>query len=451
METLNFGLMGAVFIGITLLLVLILYFKIQAFLSLLIASIAIGLLAGMPPSQIVEVVKNGMGNTLGFVATVVGLGALFGAILEQSGGATAIANYLLKSFGEKNASWAMMLTGFIVAIPVFFDVAFIILIPLVYSLQKRTGKSLLFYGIPLLAGLAITHSFIPPTPGPIAVADILGADLGWVILFGAIVGFPAAILSGPLFGKYIAKKIKVGIPNFYEPTEMPAQLPPVRLILGIISIPILLIVLNTVFSGDWGTSMGLSEQFKSILGFLGHPFVALIIANLLAWGLLGLASGYTKNQLLEISSKSLAPAGVIILLTGAGGVLKQMLIETGAGEQLAQSLSGAVNSPLVFAFLVAAIVRVMQGSATVAMITSAGMTASLIEGIALSPVQLSLLVIAVSAGATIFSHVNDSGFWLVNRYFGLTEKQTLQSWSVMTTIISLSAFIFVCVVYVFFS
>lgn len=199
-------LLIAVFAGIVILLFLILKLKIQAFLALLIVCIIVGLLAGMPATYILETMKDGMGSTLGFVATVVGLGALFGGILEQSGGAQRLASYMLAKTGEKKAPWAMMITGFAVAIPVFFDVAFIILVPVTYALSKRTGKSLLLYAIPLLAGLAITHAFIPPTPGPIAVADILGADLGWVIVFGFIAGLPAAIIAGPLFAKFLAKR-----------------------------------------------------------------------------------------------------------------------------------------------------------------------------------------------------------------------------------------------------
>ena len=446
--TLNLDLvLVGVIAGICILLFLILYFKIQAFLSLLIASMAVGIISGIPPLMIIDIMKVGMGDTLGFVATVVGLGALFGAILEQSGGAKAIASFLLKKFGEKNASWALMLTGFIVAIPVFFDVAFIILVPLIYSLQKRTGKSLLIYGIPLLAGLAITHSFIPPTPGPIAVADILGADLGWVILLGILVGIPAAIIAGPLFGKYISKKIHVGIPDFFEKEESEVNPPPIGLIGVIILTPILLIVLNTVSNSQLGAIFNLSESTKELLSFIGDPFTALIFANILAWFFLGIKRGFTKDQLLKITSNSLAPAGIIILLTGAGGVFKQMLISTGAGEMLASYMSGSLGSPVIFAFIVAAIIRIIQGSSTVAMITSAGMTASLVANIPMSSFQTALLVIAVAAGATIFSHVNDSGFWLVNRYFGITEKETFRSWTMMTVIIALVSFAIVFILY----
>ena len=240
----DYSLLLSVLIGVSVLIFLILKFKIQPFLGLLISSILVGILAGIPPSEIMKTVKEGMGSTLGFVAVVVGLGAMFGAILEHSGGAEALAQYLLRIFGEKKASWALMITGFFIAIPVFFDVAFIILIPLVYSLQRKTNKSLLLYAIPLLAGLAITHAFIPPTPGPVAVADILNADLGWVILVGFIVGVPTAVISGPLFGKFIASKIFLTAPDTVEKKDV-KSFPPIGLILIIIGTPILLIVFNT--------------------------------------------------------------------------------------------------------------------------------------------------------------------------------------------------------------
>ena len=433
-------LIPAVIAGIAVLLFFILVLKIQAFLSLLIASLVVGLIAGMPAMEIIAVMKTGMGDTLGFVATVVGLGALFGSILESSGGASSIARFLLNKFGEKRAPWALMITGFIVAIPVFFDVAFIILVPLIYALQKKSGRSLLLYGIPLLAGLAITHCFIPPTPGPIAVADILGADLGWVIVFGIVVGIPTAAISGPFLGKRIAEKIQVGVPEYYE-QAFPEQnsIPPVGLVLSILLVPIVLIVLNTVSNSELAF-FNFPAQIKTTLAFLGDPFVALIIANLLAWLILGLGRGFTKKQLLEITSKSLAPAGIIILLTGAGGVFKQVLISTGAGEMLAAKTIGVIGSPLIFAFVVAGIIRVVQGSSTVAMITSAGMTASLMENMVLSDTDKALMVIAVASGAVIFSHVNDSGFWLVNRYLGISEKQTFRSWTFMTTVIALVSF-----------
>ena len=437
----DYQLLAAVLISIALLLLLILRFKIQAFLALLIASMAAGILAGMPPTIIIDSMKKGMGDTLGFVATVVGLGALFGALLERSGGARSLADYMLENMCLEWAPWAMVGTGLMVSIPVFFDVAFIILVPIVYALQRQTGKSLLFFGMPLLAGLSVAHGFIPPTPGPVAVAHILGVDLGYIILFGLVIGIPAAVISGPIFGSYVSNRIEVTIPNYMEETieDNNNHVHPGMIII-IIFIPILLMVMNTVVKHIPQTAWLIPSSFTVWIGLIGHPFTALMIANLMAWYFLGLRQGMTKDDIQEIWSKSLAPAGLIILLTGAGGMFKQILIDTGAGALLAQSLSGDTTTPIIFAFICSLLVRVIQGSATVAMITSAGLTAPLLLSFAGPEVYKALVVIAIASGATMMSHVNDSGFWLVNRYFGLTERQTLQSWTMLTVILGLTAF-----------
>ena len=437
----DYQLLAAVLISIALLLLLILRFKIQAFLALLIASMAAGILAGMPPTIIIDSMKKGMGDTLGFVATVVGLGALFGALLERSGGARSLADYMLEKMSLERAPWAMVGTGLMVSIPVFFDVAFIILVPIVYALQRQTGKSLLFFGMPLLAGLSVAHGFIPPTPGPVAVAHILGVDLGYIILFGLVIGIPAAVISGPIFGSYVSNRIEVTIPNYMEETieDNNNHVHPGMIII-IIFIPILLMVMNTVVKHIPQTAWLIPSSFTVWIGLIGHPFTALMIANLMAWYFLGLRQGMTKDDIQEIWSKSLAPAGLIILLTGAGGMFKQILIDTGAGALLAQSLSGDTTTPIIFAFICSLLVRVIQGSATVAVITSAGLTAPLLLSFAGPEVYKALVVIAIASGATMMSHVNDSGFWLVNRYFGLTERQTLQSWTMLTVILGLTAF-----------
>ena len=437
----DYQLLAAVLISIALLLLLILRFKIQAFLALLIASMAAGILAGMPPTIIIDSMKKGMGDTLGFVATVVGLGALFGALLERSGGARSLADYMLEKMSLERAPWAMVGTGLMVSIPVFFDVAFIILVPIVYALQRQTGKSLLFFGMPLLAGLSVAHGFIPPTPGPVAVAHILGVDLGYIILFGLVIGIPAAVISGPIFGSYVSNRIEVTIPNYMEETieDNNNHVHPGMIII-IIFIPILLMVMNTVVKHIPQTAWLIPSSFTVWIGLIGHPFTALMIANLMAWYFLGIRQGMPKDDIQEIWSKSLAPAGLIILLTGAGGMFKQILIDTGAGALLAQSLSGDTTTPIIFAFICSLLVRVIQGSATVAMITSAGLTAPLLLSFAGPEVYKALVVIAIASGATMMSHVNDSGFWLVNRYFGLTERQTLQSWTMLTVILGLTAF-----------
>lgn len=435
-------LVGIAF-AILLLLFLVLKLKIHAFISLLIVSIVVGIVTGMDFSLIIESMKNGMGNTLGFVATVVGLGAIFGQMLEASGGAESIAQYLLKNFGDKRASWALVLTGFIVAIPVFLDVGFIILIPIIYELTKQAKRSILYYAIPLLAGLAVTHAFIPPTPGPVAVAEILDVQLGWIIIMGFIVGLPTAIIAGPVFGRYISKKIHIKAPEYFsEKSEENTQesLPSFRTIILIIALPLLLIVLNSITEVLFKNGVLQNEMVFKTIGLLGHPFTALIISTLLAMYVLGIRRGFSKDQIMTLSNKALGPAGLIILVTGAGGVFKQILIDSGVGGMLAEKLAGSAMPPIVLAYLIAVVVRVIQGSATVSMITAAGIMAPLITVFDLTQIDKALIVLSIAAGSTILSHVNDSGFWLVGKYLGMNEKETLRSWTIMETIISLVGF-----------
>ncbi len=436
------------------LLFLVLKLKIHAFISLMLVSIITGYLAGMAPAALLESIQEGMGGTLGFIAVVVGLGAIFGKILEYSGGAEALAMYMINRFGDKNAPWALSITGFIIAIPVFLDVAFIILVPILYALSRKTKKSLLFYGIPLLAGLAATHSFIPPTPGPVAVSEIIGANLGWVIILGFAVGIPVVILAGPLFGRYISDRVKI-IP----PAEMFAHAdsnrpytdyPAFRLVLLIIGCPLALILLNTITGALVNTGHIPDNFLTAFLIFIGHPFSALLIATFLAMYFLGIKRGTKKKKLQEISNASLGPAGIIILVTGAGGVLKQILIDSGIGDSLAVAVASGSINPVVLGWLIAAVVRVTQGSATVAMITAAGIISPILPVFELSQPREALVVISIAAGATILSHVNDSGFWLVGKYLGMDEKQTLQTWTVMETIIAVSGLAFAWLLYQMF-
>ncbi|KAA0566905.1 GntP family permease [Rossellomorea aquimaris] len=433
--------------GIFLLLFLVIKTKLHAFVALLLVSLIVGIAAGMPLQEVVASIQSGMGGTLGFVAVVVGLGAMFGRMLEVSGGAERLAQTLINKFGEDKAQWSLGITGFLVAIPVFFDVGFIILVPIVYGLAKKTGKSLLYYGIPLLAGLAVTHSFIPPTPGPIAVADLIGADLGWVILFGTLAGIPSMIIAGPLFAKFISKRIHAVVPDYMqvEEIEYDKELPSFAMIASLISIPLVLILLNTLS----GVLLDEGNTIRSILTFLGHPFVALTIATLLTFTLLGTRRGYSRQEVQDIATKALEPAGIIILVTGAGGVFKQVLIDSGVGEVLGEMMAGSSLPPIALAFLIAMVVRVAQGSATVSMVTAAGLMSPLISTLGLEGPVLGLMVISIAAGATVFSHVNDSGFWLVNRYFGLDVKDTLKSWTMMETLIGFVGFAVVFIIGIF--
>ncbi|MDZ5711337.1 gluconate:H+ symporter [Jeotgalibacillus haloalkalitolerans] len=436
------GLIIVTILAISLLLFLVMKSKLQAFVALLISSLFIGIASGMELQEIIISIEEGMGGTLGFIAVVVGLGAMFGELLRVSGGAERLAHTLVNKFGEGKVQWALGLTGFIVAIPIFLDVALVILVPIIYSLAQKTKKSLLYFGMPLLAGLAVTHSFVPPTPGPIAVASVLNADLGWVILFGVLAGIPAMVLAGPVFGRYIGRKIHVKVPEYivenefnnkeYEEKELPSFL----LVAVLILIPLFLIILNTVLGAVLPEGNGVRELFT----FIGHPFVALTISTLLTFYFLGTKRGYTKEEIQKIATKSLEPAGIIILITGAGGVFKQTLINSGVGDVLGNMMAESSMPLIVLAFIIATFVRVAQGSATVAMITAAGLIAPVLEVVDVSAPMLGLLVISIASGATVFSHVNDSGFWLVNRFFGLTEKETLQTWTVMETIIGFVGF-----------
>lgn len=441
-------------LAIVLLFILVIRFKIHAFISLMIVSIFVGIFTGMPLMSIIKSVQDGMGDVLGFIAIVVGIGSIFGEILQVSGGAEALSRSMLKKFGEERSSWALMTTGFIIAIPVFLDVGFIILVPMAYALARKTGRSVLYYAIPLLAGLAVTHAFIPPTPGPIAVAEIINAQLGWVILFGLIVGFPTAIVAGPYFGRYIASKIHVEPPDISEEQKMLSNtthkdLPSFGMVVFLIALPLFLILLSTV------TDLGLKNDWipegvtTRVILFTGHPFIALLLATLAAMYFLGVKRDYSGKQLMQVANKALGPAGLIILVTGAGGVFKQILVDSGVGAAIAETVSNKNIPPIVLAYILAVIIRLTQGSATVAMITAAGMVAPVLDVLGTGDIGKALVVLVIAAGATTFSHVNDSGFWLVGKYLNMTEKQTLQSWSIMETIVSVVGFILIFIISLF--
>ncbi len=443
----NLWLMALLLVlSIVALLLLVMKVKLHAFVSLLIMSIVMGLAAGMDPAVVMSSIQKGMGGTLGFIAIVVGLGAMFGKMLEISGGAERLARSFIKFFGKDKAPWAMVLSGFLVSIPVFFDVGFIILVPLVYALSKQTKKSVLVYGIPLLAGLAVTHAFVPPTPGPILVAGFVGADLGKVIILGIIAGIPAAILAGPVFGKFIGNKIMVEVPDYIEYDnsvieKKDSELPSFAVIISLILIPIVLILLNTVASAFLADGTA-----KTVFKFIGHPFFALITACVLSFIILGRFKGLSKEEVQSVAGSALNSTGMILLVTGAGGVFKQVLIDSGIGNSLAEALAQYSMSPIILAFVIALIVRISVGSATVAMTTAGAVIGPMLAKFSVEP---ALIVIAIASGATAFSHVNDSGFWLVNRYFGLSEKDTLKSWTMMESIIGFTGLIMALILSIF--
>lgn len=389
----------AAIIGLALLLVLIIKFKVHAMLSILIGAIAIGLIAGMPFEEIVTAVDDGIGNTLKGIALLVGLGSMFGAILEASGGAQTLAVTMVKKFGDEKAAWALGITGLVISIPVFFDAGLIILIPLAFSLAKRTKKSSLFYAIPLLAGLAVGHAFIPPTPGPVLVATMLNVELGWVILVGVCCGFFAMIVAGPVWGAICGKKFYVPVPDQIANQEDidESKLPSFASVVTIIMIPLVLIILKSV-AGVVPALAGVAPLFN----FLGQPFAALLIATLAAMFILGTRHGYTMPELEKILTKSLEPTGLILLVTACGGVLRYILQYSGLGEIIGNAVA-SINLPIVVvAFLVAALVRICVGSATVAMTMAAGIVAAMPEIASLSPMYLACVVAAVAGGATVW-------------------------------------------------
>ncbi len=445
-------LIGTLVAAIALILLLILKFRVQAFISLLLASIFVGLASGtMYMTDIGTIVVDSMGSSLGFIASIIGVGAIFGAMIEHCGGAQSLANGMLRITGEKRATWAMLFSGFLISIPVFLDVALVILAPIIYALARRSGKSVTVYGMPLLAGMMVTHSFVPPTPGPTWVAYAFEIPIGTVIIYSLLVGIPTAILSGIVFGGRIANTIEIAPPELVDAEE--ENPPSFGMIATILLLPILLIVSGSLVEQAVGASIpgGLSKADRSAmlrdllgqapywqqtLSFLGHPVIALLLTTCLSLWLLGTKRGASRDVLMDVSTRALGPAGIIILITGAGGVFKGMLGASGVGDALANALDGLGISVLLLAFLFSSISRIAQGSATMAMVMSASLMVPILDKLDLSDARLSLIVVAIACGAAGFSHVNDSGFWMVSRYLRMTEKETLKTWSVVSTAVA---------------
>ena len=432
--------------GLILLLVLIIRYRMQAMIAILVGAVAIGLAAGMPFELIIKSVNDGMGNTLEGIALLVGLGSMFGAILEISGGAQTLAVTMVDRFGDKKAAWALGITGLVIAMPVFFDAGLIILIPLAFSLAKRTSRSSLYYAIPLLAGLAVGHAFIPPTPGPVLVATMLGVDLGWVIMVGVVCGAFAMIVAGPVWGAYCGKRYFIPVPEHVasQPDIDTKKLPSFTTVVLIILIPLVLIILKSVA----GVVEAMAPM-RSVINFLGEPFVALTIATLVAMALLGYRNGYSSKELERVMTKSLEPVGLILLVTACGGVLRYILQYSGLGEIIGGAVASASLPIVVVAFVVAALVRISVGSATVAMTMAAGIIAAMPEIVALSPLHLACVTASIAGGATVCSHFNDSGFWLVKTLVGMDEKTTLRTWTIMETLVGATGFVVALVISLF--
>jgi gluconate transporter len=419
--------------SIALLLFLILVVKLHAFLALLLASMALGLSAGMPPGAVLKSMQAGFGEALGFIAVVVGLGAMIGRFVEHSGGGRVLADWLLAKFGRDRAVWALLVAAFLVGLPIFFEVGFIILAPLMWSLARESKRSMLYYGMPMMAALSATHSLVAPHPAPSAAAQLLGADLGRSILYGIAVSVPIAILGGIVYGGWISRRMFIPVPAMAGPVELkPTEKPPaVGLVALILVLPVLLIFAATI-------SGAADLPIKGVATFFGHPFTALLVAALAAMIAFGARRGLNRNEISRMTVESLAPVGTLLVIMGGGGSFKQVIVDSGVGLYAGKLLAASSISPLVVAYLIAAAMRVAQGSATVAIITAAGIIAPLVKGI--PGYRPEMIMMAVCCGGTILSHVNDAGFWLVNEYCGMQVPQTLKSWTVMKVIMSLSGF-----------
>jgi GntP family gluconate:H+ symporter len=415
--------------------VLIAQAKLHPFIALIGVSLTMGIAAGMPAQSAIKAFQNGVGSTLGFIAVVVGLGTMLGKVMAESGAATRIATTLIELFGEQRVNWAIMVVAFIVGIPVFFQVGFVLLIPLVFTIARRTGISLVKIGISLVAGLSVVHGMLPPHPAAMLAVVAYKADVGRTILYGLLVGIPTASLAGPVFASWIAPRIALPPDNALATQlggESTQQMPGFGISVTTVLVPVILMILSSVAD----VMLDLASPLRSVLNFVGQPIVALLIALLFSFWSLGRTRHFTRQQLLKFCNDCLAPTATILLVIGAGGGFNQVLIQSGVGSAIAHVAIGSRASPLLLAWSVAALIRVATGSATVAMTTAAGIVAPIAASV--PGTNAELLVLATGAGALVLSHVNDAGFWLIKEFFNMTVPQTLKTWTVAETIIGVA-------------
>jgi GntP family gluconate:H+ symporter len=439
-------------LAILALLVAIIYFKIHAFVALISVSAITALLGGIAPSNLLPTMMSGFSSTLGAVALLVGLGAMIGKLLEVSGGAQVLADNLVNRFGEKRAPFALGVASLLFGFPIFFDAGLIVMLPVILSVAARFGGSTLLYALPAAGAFAVMHALVPPHPGPVVAADLLGASIGWLIIWGLIVALPTWYIASYLFSKWIGERINVPIPSLFsdnsssEPNENDKKTtinpPKFSTVLLILLLPLCLIFLNTGINtyaiiNEIDTSRGILAVFMT----LGNTPIALLITLLAC--LLIFVPALGKQQVHDLCNNSLAPICAVVLVTGAGGMFGGVLRSTGIGDALANLLSDVGMPIIVAAFVISAALRVAQGSATVALTTTAALIApSVALQSDLSSFDLCFVVIAIAGGASVLSHFNDSGFWLVSRLFGMDEKTTLKTWTPMVTLLGLIAFIF---------
>ena len=430
-------LIVAAVVGIAILLILIIRFKLHPIISMMLSAVIIGVGAGMPLSMISETVEKGVGKTLQGIALLVGLGSMFGGILEASGGAQKIAETLIDKFGQKKAGWALGITGLVIGTTVFFEAGVVVLIPLVFSVVRTTKKSTLYYAIPLLAGLASGYAFVPPSAGSVLTANALDVNLGMMIMVGVPTAIISMLIAGIIWGGFIGNKIFAALPEEgNETVHSDKELPPFGLVLSVVLIPLVLILLGTI-----SKYVAIPQSVADILGFIGKPFFALTIATLAAMYFLGIRRGFTGAQIKAIFDKSLKPTGMILLVIASGGVIRWMLQDSGLGNIIGPILESSSMPLILVAFLIALLVRASVGSSIVAMTMASGIMASMPAVMETSMLYRAAMCCAICGGATALSHVNDAGFWLVGTFLHIDEKTTLKSWTVMETLIGISALI----------
>ncbi len=427
--------LAIVIAGIILLFILIARFKLNAFISFIIVSLLVGVAEGMDFAAVTKSIETGIGNTLGYLILILGLGAMLGKLVADSGAAQKITTQLIAKFGVKNIQWAVVLTGFIVGIPMFYTVGFVILIPLVFTVAAATGLPLIYVGLPMLASLSVTHGYLPPHPAPTGIAVMFDADIGKTLLYGIMVAIPAIIVAGPLFSRTIKNIEATPLKEFLNPRiltddEMPSTMTSILTAL----LPVILIGLASVMA------LLLPEEniLRKTTDILGDPVIAMLISVLVAIYTLGLARGKKMKEVMNSVASAVSGITMVLLIIAGAGALKQVLIDSGVSEYIGEMLKDSTISPLVLAWLIATVIRVCVGSATVAGLTAAGIALPLVAD---SGVSAELMVLAIGSGSLMLSHVNDGGFWLYKEYFNLSIKDTLRTWTVMETTVGIMGLI----------
>ncbi|WP_210636380.1 GntP family permease [Streptomyces sp. GESEQ-13] len=427
----------AVLAGIAVIVLLITKFKLHAFLSLTIGSLALGAFAGAPLDKVITSFSTGLGSTVAGVGVLIALGAILGKMLADSGGADQIVDTILAKAGGRSLPWAMVLIASVIGLPLFFEVGVVLLIPVVLMVAKRGNYSLMRIGIPALAGLSVMHGLVPPHPGPLVAIDAVGANLGVTLALGVLIAVPTVVIAGPVFSKYAARWVDVPAPERMipqRPSEDLERRPGFGATLATILLPVVLMLAKALVDIVIDDP---EHHVQRVFDVIGSPLIALLAAVLVGIFTLGVPAGFSKERISSLVEKGLAPIAGILLIVGAGGGFKQTLIDTGVGQMILDISEDWSIPALLLAWLIAVAIRLATGSATVATVSAAGLVAPLAAD--MSTTHAALLVLAIGAGSLFFSHVNDAGFWLVKEYFGLNVGQTIKTWSIMETIISVVA------------